>query len=297
MTKGCEFKSRQEWQENFLLQSQLWVLTLIWCLFHPQVTAVAHKRHRSFCQKCRGQITPEHLWPIKVRVGWLCCCAGIVWETTRKRANTQLLREHSVTVISTCWAIVDWSWPKEWNKCARANLLFFFKSAGGEWTVKRSPITITQEEKATINCRHPHRHQSPQATNRKQLLYNHHPTSKHSTQTTHTGKTANWKKHWKCLQSNLSPSLSTDGRALGLENWQGKRTWCLSGLCVVTRAARNRGRRAAVNLYSCGIITTSVASAIHHRDTPLDNSRNVSHSDWLTCFWHSMPSLPWQLVS
>ena len=44
--KGCEFKSRQGWQENFLLQSQLWVLTLIWCPFHPCVTAVARKRPR-----------------------------------------------------------------------------------------------------------------------------------------------------------------------------------------------------------------------------------------------------------
>ena len=35
--KGCEFKSQQEWQENFLLQSQLCVLTLIQCQFHPML--------------------------------------------------------------------------------------------------------------------------------------------------------------------------------------------------------------------------------------------------------------------
>ena len=29
--KGCEFESRQEWWENFLLQCQLSVLTLIRC--------------------------------------------------------------------------------------------------------------------------------------------------------------------------------------------------------------------------------------------------------------------------
>ena len=34
-SKGCEFQSRQEWRENFLLQSQLCVLTLSWCPFHP----------------------------------------------------------------------------------------------------------------------------------------------------------------------------------------------------------------------------------------------------------------------
>ena len=33
-------------------------------------------------------------------------------------------QEHSATVISAHRAVVDWSWPKEWNKCARANLHF-----------------------------------------------------------------------------------------------------------------------------------------------------------------------------
>ena len=32
-------------------------MTLIRCSFHPRVTAVARKRPRSFCQKCRWQVT------------------------------------------------------------------------------------------------------------------------------------------------------------------------------------------------------------------------------------------------
>ena len=40
----CEFESRQERQEIFLFQSQLCVLTLIQCSFHPRVTAMARKR-------------------------------------------------------------------------------------------------------------------------------------------------------------------------------------------------------------------------------------------------------------
>ena len=36
------------------------MLTLIRCPFHPRVTAVARKRPRSFCQKCRWQVTPKH---------------------------------------------------------------------------------------------------------------------------------------------------------------------------------------------------------------------------------------------
>ena len=59
-SKGCEFESRQERRGNFLLQSQLCVLTLILCPFHPRVTAVACKRPRSIRQNCRWQVTPKH---------------------------------------------------------------------------------------------------------------------------------------------------------------------------------------------------------------------------------------------
>ena len=123
-SKDCKFKSRQEWWDNFLLQSQLCVLTLIRCPFHPRVTAVAGKRLQSFCQKCRWQVTPKHIhpWPNEVAVGWLCCCPGIVWEPIRKLAHWQLIREHLVTVVSARAATVDWSWPKELNKCVQANL-------------------------------------------------------------------------------------------------------------------------------------------------------------------------------
>ena len=50
-SKGCKFESQQEGRENFLLQSQLCVLTHFHCLFHPCVTTVACKRPWSFCQK------------------------------------------------------------------------------------------------------------------------------------------------------------------------------------------------------------------------------------------------------
>ena len=62
LLKGCEFESRQEQRQNFLLQSQLCVLTLIRCPFYPRVTAVARKRPWSFCQKCRWQVTPKHAY-------------------------------------------------------------------------------------------------------------------------------------------------------------------------------------------------------------------------------------------
>ena len=126
-SKSCEFESQQEQQENFLLQSQLCVLTLIQCLFHPRVSAVACKRPRSFYPKIRCQVytwTHIHSWPNEVRVGWLCCCPGKVWEPIQKQAHMQLVGEHLATDVSACWATVDWSWHKEWNSFARADLHF-----------------------------------------------------------------------------------------------------------------------------------------------------------------------------
>ena len=110
-SKGCEFESRQEQRENFLLQGQLCVLTVIWCPFHPRVTAVARKRSRSFCQKCRWQVIPKHAYTLDPSKSEWADYAAVQaeWESIRKRAHTQLVREHSVTVVSARWATVDWS--------------------------------------------------------------------------------------------------------------------------------------------------------------------------------------------
>ena len=63
------FESLQEQRENLLLQGQLSVQTLIWYSFHPRVTAVARKRSRPFCQKCRWQDTAKHACTLRM---WLC---------------------------------------------------------------------------------------------------------------------------------------------------------------------------------------------------------------------------------
>ena len=63
-SKGCEFGSRLERRENFLLQSQLCELTLIRCPSHSRVTAVARKRPRLFCQNCRWQVTSKHAYTL-----------------------------------------------------------------------------------------------------------------------------------------------------------------------------------------------------------------------------------------
>ena len=85
------------------------VSCVCWLLFgvhsNPLVTAVACKRPKPFCQKCRWQVIHKksiHPWPNEVGEGRQCRCPGLLWEPIRKRAHTQLLREHSVTVVSAC---------------------------------------------------------------------------------------------------------------------------------------------------------------------------------------------------
>ena len=53
---------------------------LCWLLyrypFHPHVTTVAHKRSRSFCQKCRWQVTAKHAYTLRM---WLCMKRHGAW--------------------------------------------------------------------------------------------------------------------------------------------------------------------------------------------------------------------------
>ena len=100
LSKGCEFESRQERQENFLLQSKLSVLTLIRCPFHPRVTAVARKRPRSFYQKCcdRLHINTHTSLTQQSQNGLTMPLSRHNGEPIRQRAHTQLVRKHSATV-------------------------------------------------------------------------------------------------------------------------------------------------------------------------------------------------------
>ena len=62
--------------ENFLLQGQLSVLTLIPVSVPPRVTSVARKRSRSFCQKCRWQVTAKYACTSRM---WLCIKRHGAW--------------------------------------------------------------------------------------------------------------------------------------------------------------------------------------------------------------------------
>ena len=69
-SKGHGFESLQERREKFSSPGSTscgWLLFR--CPFHPRVTAVARKRPRSFCQKCRWQVTAKHAYTLCM---WLC---------------------------------------------------------------------------------------------------------------------------------------------------------------------------------------------------------------------------------
>ena len=112
-SKGCEFESRQERRENFLLQNQLRVLTLIRCPFHLRVTAVARKGPRSFCQKYRWQIPSKHehtLDPTKSE--WAdytaiqALCVGTYQETSSHALRQGTLSHSRLSWLSHCGLIL-----------------------------------------------------------------------------------------------------------------------------------------------------------------------------------------------
>ena len=61
---------------------------LCWLLFrypfHPRVTAVARKRSRSSCQKCRWQVTAKHAYTLRL---WLCMKWHGAWSYGVHRAR------------------------------------------------------------------------------------------------------------------------------------------------------------------------------------------------------------------
>ena len=125
-SKGCEFECRQELWDNFAFSRDNFVC---WHLFGVSSTSLlpqwhindpSHSAksasgslqlntHRSFTQWSQSGLK-------------IYCCPGIMLEPIPKQADAQLVREHSVTVISARWAAVDWSWPNKWKQCARDNL-------------------------------------------------------------------------------------------------------------------------------------------------------------------------------
>ena len=121
-SKGCKFKFCQE---NFLLQSQLCVMTLIPCSFHPHVTEVARKRPWSFYKKCRWQVTPNRYTTL---TQWgrsaLTLLSRPSVGTYQGKELTSNSSENAHLAISACSATVKGAWPEESNWCRQAYLHF-----------------------------------------------------------------------------------------------------------------------------------------------------------------------------
>ena len=92
------------------------MLTLIRCPFHPHVTAVARKRLRSFCQKCRWQITPKHadtLDPKKLE--WADYAA--VQASCGNLSGNELTRNSSGNTRSLSYQLAEPLWNDPGQKC------------------------------------------------------------------------------------------------------------------------------------------------------------------------------------
>ena len=63
------------------------MLTLIPCPFHPRVTEVARKRPRSFCRKCRWQVTPKHAYTLDPTKSEWADCATVQAQCGKPSGN------------------------------------------------------------------------------------------------------------------------------------------------------------------------------------------------------------------
>ena len=108
-SKGCEFEFRQERRENFLRQSQLCVLTLIWCPFHPCVTAVIRKRPRSFCKSASGRLHLNMHTPLTQRSR-----SGLTMPLSRRSVGTYPETSSHATYQETlghsCLSLLTYLW-------------------------------------------------------------------------------------------------------------------------------------------------------------------------------------------
>ena len=103
---GRGFESLQERWENFLLQGQISVLTFISVLFNPHVTAVAHKRSRSFCQRCRWQVTAKHAYTLHILwMMWHGAWFYGVHITCTETAAVSCSTSHARAVSTPLWWI------------------------------------------------------------------------------------------------------------------------------------------------------------------------------------------------
>ena len=85
------------------------MVTLIQGPFHPHVTAVAHKRPQSFCQKCRWQVTPKHAYTIDPsKLEW--AVYAVVQAECGKLSGNELTRNSSGNTWSQSSQLAEPLW-------------------------------------------------------------------------------------------------------------------------------------------------------------------------------------------
>ncbi len=84
---------------------------LFWYPFHPRVTAVVRRRPRSFCQKCRWQVTAKHAYTLSPFLTGRMFVRPNILRTLR-RTMIRFLIEHLVRRIwfgqSRLYFILNW---------------------------------------------------------------------------------------------------------------------------------------------------------------------------------------------
>ena len=83
---------------------------LCWLLFrypfHPRVTTVARKKSRSFCQKCRWQVTAKHAYTLRIEP-----CFGIGHSLS---LICQITSEDIKHQLNNNFGSDDRSWRRQW---------------------------------------------------------------------------------------------------------------------------------------------------------------------------------------
>ena len=125
------------------------MLTLIWCLFHPPVTAVAHKRPQSFCQKCRWQVTRKYAYILdQTKLEW--ADYATVQAQYGNLSGNELTCNLSGNIQPQSSQLAEplWTDPGIENGISVRKLISILKKR--QEKSEYSPQILTNEEKATI---------------------------------------------------------------------------------------------------------------------------------------------------
>ena len=156
--KGHGFDSWLGRRENFLLQSWLFMLSLICCQFHLHVTNVELKKTPVILPKCRCQVTPKHMYTLGGLAVQSMYCVWIYQGNQLVCISSGNVHPQSCELAVP---VLTDPWPKEWSWSACADLYFWKKCRWRMtcWTLPQNPCM--QGKSHHHNIRHRTLHPSP----------------------------------------------------------------------------------------------------------------------------------------